>query len=747
MKNLNAALRFVILILLVTSISAYAQKNETHSKSKSKFELLSPEDNAKDVPVNTQLIWSSSEDAVHYKVELAEDKKFNKITIEEDVTETSIYVTGLEYKQEYYWRVTAYYSKKKEKRSKEWSFTTEKEGAINAPQLISPADKEKDVPVDTELIWTGSDGAEYYKVELGADKKLHKTLLSEEVTGTSLSITDLEYKEKYYWRVTAFNSEGKSKRSKVWSFYTEKEPQIGPPLLISPEDNAVNVPVSTQLVWNEIPEADHYKVEVKEDGKGKKVVYDKEVYGTTYELTGLKYNQLYTWRVKAYLSKGSTKWSEKWSFTTGSEVSAPQLTIIQPENNLITNTTPITVSGTVDDPNHTVTVNGVSVTVNSDSSFSAEVDLVEGSNSITIEARNYQDDVTTETRNVIFDSIPPQLTVTAPEDNTFTNLTFIDVTGTVTDASTVTLTINSDTVQVISGSFTHQVSLVDGANAITITAVDEAGNSTTETRNVTLDTAPPVLSITAPDDNSFTNLTLIDVIGTVTDASNIILTMNSDTVQVTSGSFTNQPTLADGLNTITITASDEAGNTSTETRNVTLDTAPPVLTVTAPDDNTFTNLTLIDVTGTVTDASNVTLTVNSDTVQVIAEAFTHQDSLAVGLNTITITAVDEAGNSTTETRNVTLDTAPPVLTVTAPDDNTFTNLTLIDVTGTVTDAADITLTVNSDTVQVLSGAFTHQVALAEGLNTITVSVIDEAGNRNTKRNARCCAAYLVCHSA
>ena len=42
------------------------------------------------------------------------------------------------------------------------------------------------------------------------------------------------------------------------------------------------------------------------------------------------------------------------------------------------------------------------------------------------------------------------------------------------------------------------------------------------------------------------------------------------------GSFSKEVTLAEGANTITITARDSLGKTTTMTRTVTVDTAPPV---------------------------------------------------------------------------------------------------------------------------------------------------------------------------
>ena len=95
------------------------------------------------------------------------------------------------------------------------------------------------------------------------------------------------------------------------------------------------------------------------------------------------------------------------------------------------------------------------------------------------------------------DTTPPSLTVTSPTEGFITNQSVITVTGTTNDITStpVTLKINDATVSVGSdGAFSHEVTLTEGANVITIVATDSAGKSSTVTRNVTHDTGAPVIS-------------------------------------------------------------------------------------------------------------------------------------------------------------------------------------------------------------------------------------------------------------
>lgn len=124
--------------------------------------------------------------------------------------------------------------------------------------------------------------------------------------------------------------------------------------------------------------------------------------------------------------------------------------------------------------------------------------------------------------------------------------------------------------------------------------------------------------------------------------------------------------LSDGPHTFTLNASDFDGNTATEVvTSFTVDTVPPVLTVTSPSDNFTTNQSTVMVTGTTNDptSNTVSLTVNGESVEIGPDgAFSYEFTLSEGENTITIIATDAAGKSSTVVRHVTKDTGAPVIT-------------------------------------------------------------------------------------
>ena len=139
-------------------------------------------------------------------------------------------------------------------------------------------------------------------------------------------------------------------------------------------------------------------------------------------------------------------------------------------------------------------------------SYTPTTALSDGIHTIKISASDYDGNVATQ-KSVTFtvDTVPPELSVSAPVDNLVTNQSSLVVKGTTNDvtSSPVTLTIklNGGTEQTVEvgsdGSFTKTLTLVTGENTIVITAKDGAGKTSTVTKQVVLDqTAPVIQSVT-----------------------------------------------------------------------------------------------------------------------------------------------------------------------------------------------------------------------------------------------------------
>ena len=237
---------------------------------------------------------------------------------------------------------------------------------------------------------------------------------------------------------------------------------------------------------------------------------------------------------------------------------------------------------------------------------------------------------------------------------------------------------------------------------VTISATDEAGNVTTISDTVgdfkdnlklyAKEQIKPIITNISPSSGANIGTSNPTIEFTVLDNSNgqssgfsginpdsIVLTVGGATVAasaitktaVTGGykcSYIPSSAIADGNCTVTVKVSDYDGNTSdTVSVTFTVDTTPPVLNVTAPDDNVSVNTPKIKVLGTTSDANSspvtVEITVNGTDQGAVSVSndgsFSKEVMLAEGSNTITITSTDKAGKSSTVTRTVTLKTSGP----------------------------------------------------------------------------------------
>ncbi|MEN8276269.1 Ig-like domain-containing protein, partial [Acinetobacter seifertii] len=220
--------------------------------------------------------------------------------------------------------------------------------------------------------------------------------------------------------------------------------------------------------------------------------------------------------------------------------------------------------------------------------------------------------------------------------------------------------------------------LVDGPHTVTVTATDPAGNVGTTNAVVTVDTTAPVVALNDVLSNDSTPA----LTGTVTDpTATVVVTVDGVNYPATNngdGTWTladnTLPVLADGPHTVTVTATDPAGNVGTGSAVLTVDTTAPVVAL----NDVLTNDSTPTLTGTVTDPT-ATVVVTVDGVNYPATnngdgTWTLADNtlpvLADGPHTVTVTATDPAGNVGTDSAVLTIDTIPANLlgAITVPDD-------------------------------------------------------------------------------
>lgn len=255
-----------------------------------------------------------------------------------------------------------------------------------------------------------------------------------------------------------------------------------------------------------------------------------------------------------------------------------------------------------------------------------------------------------------------------------------------------------------------------GATTVTASARDAAGNTATGTFTITVvDTTPPALAL--PD-----NLTL-----EATGPDGAIATYAASAHDLVSGdvpvtlSIASGSTFPLGTTTVSVSATDAAGNTATGTFTVAVvDTTPPTLSLPA-------NIT-VEATGPDGAAAAYSATAHDVISGDVAVTFSTPSGSTFPLGTTTVTgsATDAAGNTATGSFTVTVvDTTPPTLSLPG-------NLTL-EATGP--DGAVATYTATAHDVVSGDVAVTFTISSGSifplGTTTVTGSATDAAGNTAT----------------
>jgi len=271
---------------------------------------------------------------------------------------------------------------------------------------------------------------------------------------------------------------------------------------------------------------------------------------------------------------------------------------------------------------------------------------------------------------VIVDTVGPTLTLSTLANSAVTNNATLNVSGTVegNGSSVKNLLVNGQASTIAAdGTFSVAIALIAGTNTITTIATDTANNQTADTRTFTLDSAAPALTVTTTVDNSKTAQALATVSGTTNESYTVTLTLNSSTPQnvtKTGSAYSASVTLVNGLNNITIMATDLAGKTSSTVRTVTFNTGKPSVAITSPNQDIAINQNSITISGTVSDIltpATVSINFNNQIYNPTVTNGTFTQLLTIpfeGTFAIIANATDEAGNNSSTTRNVIFTSKP-----------------------------------------------------------------------------------------
>ena len=242
-----------------------------------------------------------------------------------------------------------------------------------------------------------------------------------------------------------------------------------------------------------------------------------------------------------------------------SDTLKPPLVVLTPANLSVSPTDLVRVSG-LSEFGDFVTVNGYSVVVAPNGTWSVVLALPDGLNILQVAAVDSVGNANYTGVVVFVDSDAPRVVLDSP-DFALTNRPQLVVSGVVTDTMLAVLLVNGNPVPVAAnGSFSTTLTLPEGLDPIVVVAVDAAQHTTTVQRSVRVDTTPPVVHVAFPPDGFETNASAVVVNGTVDDPSATVLVNGQMLRPDARGRWQTTVALRPGENAITVSAVDAAGN-------------------------------------------------------------------------------------------------------------------------------------------------------------------------------------------
>lgn len=301
--------------------------------------LLTPANNAANLPSTVTLRWKATAGADQYKVALGTTiYAEGSIVWDTTYTDTSKIVLNLA-PGAYYWRVKAKHAANPYQASAwsgVWRFdVSAPSGPLATPTLITPVNGATGQPSVVNLSWQAVAGATQYKVSLGTSSAGGGDIVFDtSYVGTSRTTPALP-PGTYYWRIKAkkLNPYQASAWSELRSF-TVSAPNgpLATPILVSPASGATIQSPTVTLSWQAVSGANQYKISLGTTPGGNNILSDTSYIGTSRTTPALPPGT-YHWRImakKTYPYQTSA-WSETRAFSV---VPTPlgATTLVSPSN-------------------------------------------------------------------------------------------------------------------------------------------------------------------------------------------------------------------------------------------------------------------------------------------------------------------------------------------------------------------------------------------------------------------------------
>ncbi|MBX4196131.1 metallophosphoesterase [Candidatus Pacearchaeota archaeon] len=432
------------------------------------------------------------------------------------------------------------------------------------------------------------------------------------------------------------------------------------------------------------------------------------------------------------------------NFTDNSQLANATLVLYNSTGSLIsTNIT--TVTGTSNSSN-------LSLILSAQGRWFWNYQIVDSSSNRAYNSSNY---------TITLDSVIPGVTINIPANITYNNASF-NFNVSLNEQGTVLFSLNGGATNYTMGSTNNQSfnytnsSIRDGSYTFKVYANDSAGNRNDTTSVVfSIDTTVPAVTIDVPQNTTYTSSSFTFNV-TLNENGTVLYTLNAGLTNYSMSSSdglhfnASNSSIGQGSFTFKVWVNDSVGNRNDTTQTTFfVDSLTPGIEYVSPTDTNGSSSTrrfiLINVTGNDTNLANITISLFNTTslvnrtLKTLSPNFVNISVAADGIYYFNATIVDTVGNvNSTNTRTFIIDTAAPLINLTAPDNGkNYSGGQAISFQYTVSDIIiqNCSLTVNSTVIDSSSSISTSATntftdSLGVGFYTWNISCLDSVLNSN-----------------
>ena len=379
-----------------------------------------------------------------------------------------------------------------------------------------------------------------------------------------------------------------------------------------------------------------------------------------------------------------------------------------------------------------VTING-NVTVGGASTpFSCanpcNLTMPSGSGSVTYSASAATSGLSSATGNIAFKFDPGKPVITSSTSGTQSGSWYNTAGATVTVSSSDAVSgLQSVSIASNGTAVSSPFSLPDGTHNISVTAMDVAGNQSTSSFTVKVDSVKPLISFDITGLSSgawYRNATVaVDATDATSGVQTLILTDNGAAVSSPMALF-------EGTHSLVVTAADNAGNVQSSSYNIQVDGTPPTIvpSMTGTPRDAGSWVSAVDINAAFSDAmsgiANQPFSPDGGTNWMPLPYSISED----GIHQLVFRSHDNAGNITETLETVKVDKSPPTLSVSktgkAGENGWYISPVQVSVTASDATSGNVATTITDNG----GAAQSDSITLTEGVHNLQYAAVDTAGN-------------------